>query len=373
MIIGVPKEVMDQEYRVGLTPGVCGLLVKRGHTVLLQSGAGAGAGHEDASFKRQGVKIAKSAAEVWERAGLVVKVKQPLPEEYPYFRAGLNLFCFFHLAAEADLARVLLKERVSSIAAETVQTADGALPVLSPMSEIAGKMTLQVGAYFLSKPGGGIGKLLPGVVGVSPAKVVVVGGGSVGTAAARMALGVGAEVTVLDRSHRRLVYLQENLHGNLVTMLSNEVALADALPVADVVVGAVLVPGAKTPSVVTREMVQTMHPGAVIIDVSIDQGGCIETARPTLHSDPTYVDEGVVHYCVINMPGAVPRTASQAYAAASYPYVAQIADTGLEQAAQDQAIALGLNTYQGVVTHPAVAGALGVEAVPPQQVLKRNE
>lgn len=370
MILGVPKEVMDQEYRVGLTPAVCGLLTRRGHQVLLQAGAGESAGYPDASYQQQGVEIVHRVSEVWERATLVVKVKQPLIEEYQYFRAGLGVYCFFHLAAEPELAKVLLKERVNTVAAETIQISDGALPVLSPMSEIAGKMTLQISAHLLSKPAGGIGKLLSGVVGVPPGKVVVVGGGSVGTAAARMALGVGAAVTVLDRSHRRLVYLQENLHGNLVTMLSNEVALAETLPQADVVIGAVLVPGAKAPSVVTRSMVKTMQPGAVIIDVSIDQGGCIETSRPTHHSNPTYVEEGVVHYSVVNMPGAVPRTASQAYAAASYPYVVQIAELGLERAAQDPAIALGLNTYQGKVTHPAVAAALGVEGAPPQVVLK---
>ena len=370
MIIGVPKEVMDQEYRVSMTPQVCGLLTQQGQEVLVQSGAGEGAGFFDALYRERGARLAPTAAEVWREAQLLVKVKQPLPEEYPYFRSDLTLYCFLHLAAEPELAKVLLQNRVSSIAAETIQTTDGALPVLSPMSEIAGKMTVQVGAHYLSKPAGGIGRLLSGVVGVPPAKVLVVGGGTVGTAAARMALGVGAEVTVLDRSHRRLVYLQEALHGNLVTMLANDVALTELVPETDVLVGAVLVPGARTPRVVTQSMVASMKPGSVIIDVSIDQGGCIETSRPTHHSTPTYVMHDVIHYCVVNMPGAVPQTSSRAYAASSYPYVAQLAAAGVERAVTDSAIALGLNTYQGHITYPEVAAALNEKVVPLEKLFR---
>jgi len=371
MIIGIPKETMDQEYRVGITPAVCGLLAKAGHRVLVERGAGEGSGHSDAAYEAQGGRVVPDAGHAWGDAQMVIKVKQPLPHEYQYFRPGLLLYCFLHLAAEPVLTDALLKERVETVAAETVQTSDGALPALAPMSEIAGKMTLQIGAHYLSKPAGGVGKLMSGVVGVPPAKVLVVGGGNVGAAAGRMALGVGAEVTVLDRSHRRLVYLQEALHGNLVTMLSNDAALADALPEADILIGAVLVPGARTPVVVTKSMIGLMKPGAVVIDVSIDQGGCIETSRPTHHSDPTYSVNGVTHYCVVNMPGAVPRTASQAYAFASYPYIADLAAQGIVDAAKhEQAIALGVNTYQGHITCPGVAEALEQPLAPLDTLFK---
>lgn len=365
MHIGVPTEVMQQEYRTGMTPAVAGLLVAQGHRVLVQRGAGEGAGYPDAAYAGRGCRIVPDAAAVWGEASLVVKVKQPLPQEYPHLRPGLQLYAFLHLAAEPELTRVLLERRVQAVAAETVQTPDGALPALAPMSEIAGKLTLQVGAHLLSKPGGGPGKLLSGVVGVAPAKVLVVGGGTAGTAAARMALGVGAEVTVLDRSHRRLVYLQESLHGNLVTMLSNELALADLLPQTDLLVGAVLVAGARTPVVVPRAMIGLMPPGSVAIDVSIDQGGCLETSRPTHHGDPVYAAEGVTHYCVVNMPGAVPRTASQAFSASSYPFVARLAAEGVAGAARsDPAVALGVNTFDGQLVYPAVAEAHGLPVAP---------
>ena len=258
---------------------------------------------------------------------------------------------------------------MSAVAAETVQATDGSLPALAPMSEIAGKMTLQVAAHYLSKYGGGVGKLLQSVVGVPPGRVLVVGGGTVGTAAARMALGVGAQVTVMDRSHRRLTYLEEAIGGHLVTMLSNEASLAEQLPQSDVVIGAVLVPGGRAPKVVSRELVATMQPGSVIIDVSIDQGGCLETSRPTHHSDPVYTEEGVIHYCVVNMPGIVPRTSRHAYSSASYPYVARIAAEGVAKAAADPAIAAGVNVYGGAVTYPAVASALGYPAATLSAVL----
>ncbi|MBI2885753.1 MAG: alanine dehydrogenase [Chloroflexi bacterium] len=370
MIVGVPKEIMDQEYRVSITPQVCGLLAQQGIQVLVQEGAGGGAGFADAQYQEQGARLAPTAAQVWSEAQMIVKVKQPLLPEYPYLRPGLLLYCFLHLAAEPELTGLLLERQVSAIAAETIQTPDGALPVLAPMSEIAGKMTVQVSAHYLSKPAGGVGRLLSGVVGVPPVKVLVVGGGTVGTAAARMALGLGAEVTVLDRSHRRLVYLQEALHGSLVTMLANDVALTELIPETDVLIGAVLVPGARTPQVVSRAMVARMKPGAVIIDVSIDQGGCIETSRPTHHSNPTYTVDGVIHYCVVNMPGAVPQTSSRAYAASSYPYVALLAAEGLERAVADQAIALGVNTHHGYITCPGVASALGQQLTPLGKLLR---
>jgi len=347
-----------------MTPQVCGLLVAQGHEVYVQSGAGAGSHYPDDAFAAQGATLVATATELWNAAEVVVKVKQPLPPEYPHLRPGLLLYCFLHLAAEPGLTETLLRANVTGIAAETIETVDGALPVLAPMSEIAGKMTLQVAAHLLSKPAGGIGRLLSGVVGVPPAKVLVLGGGTVGTAAARMALGVGAEVTVLDRSHRRLVYLQEALHGNLVTMLANEVALASLVPDTDVMVGAILVPGARTPALVPCSLISTMREGSVAIDVSIDQGGCFETSRPTHHSAPTYVVDGVIHYCVVNMPGAVPRTSSQAFAASSYPYIAQVAAQGLEGSLTDPAIAKGVNTYRGHVAYRAVAESLGLEYVP---------
>ncbi len=363
MNIGVPKETMDLEFRVSVTPAICGLLVKQGHRVLVQQRAGEGAGYPDAQYAAAGATIVASADDAW-AAELVVKVKQPLPPEYLYLRPELQLYTYLHLAAEPELTRLLVERGVSAVAAETVQAADGSLPALAPMSEIAGKMTLQVAAYYLSKYGGGIGKLLQSVVGVPPGHVVVVGGGTVGTAAARMALGVGASVTVMDRSHRRLTYLEEAIGGHLVTMLSNDASLAEMLPQADVVVGAVLVPGGRAPKVISRDLVKTMQPGSVVIDVSIDQGGCLETSRPTHHSDPVYIEEGVIHYCVVNMPGIVPRTASHAYASASYPYVAQISAVGVRKAATDPAIAAGVNVFGGQVTYPAVAAALGYPVAP---------
>lgn len=365
MIIGVPKEIKDNEYRVSMTPGGVESLVQAGHRVLVERGAGAGSGFTDDEYAAAGGVLEAEAARVWTQADMVVKVKEPLPREYPFLRPGLLLFTYLHLAAERELTEALVAQRVTAIAYETVQRGDGSLPLLTPMSQIAGRMAVQVAAHYLERTAGGRGKLLGGVPGVRPADVAIIGGGTVGTNAAQIALGMGAHVTVVESHADRLRYLSEILHGNLTTLSSNPRNIADAVVHADVVIGAVLKPGAKAPHLVTREMIHSMKPGSVVVDVAVDQGGCVATSRPTSHSDPIFLVNGVIHYCVPNMPGAVPRTSTYALSNVTLPYVLRLAECGFVRAVRsDPALALGVNTYQGHVTYQAVSEAFGMEYAP---------
>jgi len=362
MIIGIPKEIKDNEYRVSLTPGGTETLTQVGHQVLVQAGAGEGSGFPDEEYAEAGAEIVSDAAQTWTRAEMVMKVKEPLPQEFEFLRQDLLLYTYLHLAAEPEVTRQLLERRVTGIAYETVQLPNGSLPLLTPMSEVAGRMAVQVAAHYLEKMNGGRGKLLGGVPGVRPADVVIIGGGTVGINAAMMALGMGAHVTIIDINADRLRYLDEVLHGRLTTLSSNPRNVADSVRYADVVIGGVLLPGAKAPRLVTREMVKTMNPGSVIVDVAIDQGGCIETARPTSHSDPVFVVDGVIHYCVTNMPGAVPRTSTYALSNATLPYALKLANLGFVEAVKsDSALAKGVNTYAGHITCDGVAIAHEVE------------
>ncbi len=355
MIVGVPREVKDHEYRVSLTPAAVGDLVAHGHTVLIESHAGEGSGFFDSDYTAVGARIVPTAADAW-GAPLVVKVKEPTPAEYGFFRDGLALFTFLHLAADEQLTRELVAQGVRGIAYETVELADGHLPLLTPMSEIAGRLSIQAAATYLEKRLGGCGKLLGGVPGVLPAEVLILGGGIVGINAAQMALGLGASVTIVDRDIGRLRYLEHVLHGRLRTLVSTRATLAAAVASADVVIGAVLVKGARAPRLITRDMVAAMRPGSVIVDVAIDQGGCIETARVTTHSAPVYVDEGVVHYGVSNMPAAVPQTSTIALGNVTLPYTLKLANMGIEAAIEaDAALARGVNTWDGAVRYAAVA------------------
>ncbi|MGQ9682295.1 MAG: alanine dehydrogenase [Anaerolineae bacterium] len=370
MIIGIPKEVKDNEYRVALTPGGVESLAQAGHRVLVEQGAGVGSGFADEEYLRSGAVLLPQAAEVWGQADMVLKVKEPLCQEYEYLRAGLLLFTYLHLAATKELTQILLAQGVTAIGYETVQRADGSLPLLTPMSQIAGRMAVQVAARYLERPEGGRGKLLGGVPGVRPADMVVLGGGTVGTNAAQIALGMGAHVIVIDANVDRLRYLSEMLHGNLTTLSSNPRNVSDAVQHADAVIGAVLKPGAKAPHLVTRDMVASMTPGTVVIDVAVDQGGCVETSRPTTHSDPTFVVNGVIHYCVANMPGAVPRTSTYALSNVTLPYALKLAELGFERAvAADPSLALGVNTHRGQVTHQGVAGAFALPYCPLMSLL----
>lgn len=370
MIIGVPKEIKDNEYRVSLTPGGAHLLVAEGHRVLVQAGAGVGSGFPDAEYAQAGAVLVPTAGEAWS-VDMVMKVKEPRPAEYGFLRPGLILFTYLHLAADEEQTQALLKNKITGVAYETVQTADRALPLLTPMSEVAGRMAVQVGAHYLEKMNGGRGKLLGGVPGVAPCSVVIIGGGVVGTSAAKIALGMGAQVTIIDKDLNRLRYLSEVLHGNLSTIMSNPRNVATAAEYADLLVGAVLVPGAKAPRLVTREMVSHMKPGSVIVDVAVDQGGCVETCHVTTHSDPVFLVDGVIHYCVANMPGAVPRTSTYALSNATLPYAEKLARLGVVEAVKrDPALARGLNTYDGNLTYKAVADAFGLPYTPLESLLK---
>lgn len=356
MRIGIPREIKDNENRVALTPAGVAELFHHGHYPLVEQGAGEGSGFGNAEYRAVGAELLATHEEVFERAELIVKVKEPIAAEYPLLRAGQLLFTYLHLAADEPLTRALIDAGVTAIAYETVQLPDRSLPLLTPMSEVAGRMSIQVGAHNLEKTQGGRGQLLGGVPGVRPSTVVIIGGGVVGTNAAQMALGAGASVTILEKSAERMRHLDEVLRGNLITLMSNRQAVADA----DLVVGGVLIPGAKAPKIVTADMVRTMRPGAVVMDVAIDQGGYIETACPTSHSHPTYDINGVIHYCVTNMPGAVPRTSTFALSNVTLPYILQLADGGFVAAVgRDAALAKGVNVHDGRVTHPAVAAAFG--------------
>ncbi len=362
MKIGVPKEVKIHEYRVGLVPAGVRELVDAGHSVLVQSGAGAGIGFDDSTYSSAGAAIAQTAEDIFGSCELIVKVKEPQLTECQQLRKGQTLFTYLHLAADREQAQALLASGSTAIAYETVTAPDGSLPLLTPMSEVAGRMSVQVGANCLQKANGGFGVLLGGVPGVAPAKVVVLGGGVSGTHAVEMAVGLRADVTVVERSVKRLRELSAIFGNQLKTVYSTAHAIEELVREADLVIGAVLIAGAAAPKLVTRAMVKTMKPGAVLVDIAIDQGGCFETSRPTTHAEPTYMLDGVIHYCVTNMPGAVPRTSTFALTNATLPYVKSLADIGWNAAiSRDSGLARGLNVHAGQLTHEAVAAALGLD------------
>jgi alanine dehydrogenase len=365
MIIGVPKEIKEQEYRVALLPSGAYQLVKLGHEVLVERGAGSGAGYPDAEYEQAGAKLVDSHAAAFERAELVVKVKEPLASEFNLLRPGQILFTYLHLAANKVLTEALMKSGVTALAYETLEV-NRRLPLLEPMSEIAGRMSILVGGYFLAKHFGGSGVLLGGVPGVLPGKVVVLGGGAAGINAARMGQGLGADVTILEVDLERMRFLDITLH-TAHTLYSNESHLLELLPTVDLLIGAVLVPGAKAPKLIRRDMLRRMRPGSVLVDIAIDQGGCAETSRPTTHHDPVFVEEGVTHYCVANMPGAYARTATQALTNVTYRYIELLADHGLNEAAQKQsALVSAINVMKGEVTNKAVAEAHGLNSSVPE-------
>ncbi len=365
MIIGVPKEIKNRENRVAIVPGGVKMLVDAGHRVLVEKGAGHGAGIPDEKYLAAGALVIASAAEVWGQADMIMKVKEPVASEFAYLRPGLILYTYLHLAAAQELGHELVRRGVSAIAYETIQLANGSLPLLTPMSEVAGRMAVQVGAQCLQKHKGGKGLLLGGVPGVRRGRVAVLGGGVVGINSAKMAIGLGARVTILDVSAARLAYLDDIFGTDVDTMMSNPENIAQAVEESDLVVGAVLIAGAKAPRLVTRPMVRTMEPGSVIVDVAIDQGGCIETIRATTHDDPVFLDEQVLHYGVTNIPGDVPKTSTYALTNVTLRYAMELANKGLERALREStALHLGLNTYQGKVVHPAVAEALTLKYEP---------
>src|SRR5258706_5394558 len=371
MLIGVPKEVKSHEYRVGLVPGSVRELVHHGHKVVVETGAGVGIGFDDRIYETAGAEILTRAADVFAAAELIVKVKEPQPEEVRALREDQILFTYLHLAADRALAEALLRSGAVAIAYETVTDRAGGLPLLAPMSEGAGRMSVQVGAHCLEKEQGGMGILLGGVPGVAAAKVVILGGGVSGTNAARVAMGMEAYVSVIDRSLPRLYELDMQFGSQLHTLFSTVETIERQVAEADLVIGAVLVPGAAAPKLVSREMVKAMKPGSVVVDIAIDQGGCFETSRPTTHADPTYVVDDVVHYCVTNMPGAVPRTSTYALNNATLPFVLALANKGWKRAlADDEHLRNGLNVARGKITHPEVAAALSVPYSPPADLLK---
>ena len=365
MVIGVPKEIKDQEFRVALLPSAAYQLIKRGHRVVVEANAGAGSGYPDADYAQAGAEVAGSHEKVFAEAELIVKVKEPQASEIPLLRSGQMLFTYLHLAASKALTEGLLDSKVTGIAYETIEV-KGRLPLLEPMSEIAGSMSVIVGGYYLAKHNQGSGVLLGGVPGVLPGKVVVLGGGVSGINAARMATGLGADVTILEVDLERMRFLDITLH-TAHTLYSSEAHLMDVLPNVDLLIGAVLVPGAKAPKLIKREMLRRMRPGSVLVDIAIDQGGCAETSRPTTHTNPTFVEEGVIHYCVANMPAAYARTATQALTNVTYRYIEQLADYGLGEACQkNPALAGGVNVQEGKLTHRVVAEAHGLAYTPAQ-------
>lgn len=358
MIVGVPTEIKPQENRVAIVPAGVHALASRGHTVLVQAGAGLGSGLTDEELVESGAEISPDAEDLWSRADMIWKVKEPVAAEYPLMRPGQIIYAYLHLAPDRQQTQALMDAGVVAIAYETIERPDGSLPLLAPMSEVAGRLSVQAGARCLERFYGGRGVLLGGIPGVPPGRVVVIGGGSVGRNAAWMAVGLGAEVAVLDINLDRLRWFDDNFHGRIHTLYSSRLTIHEAVARADLVIGAVLVPGARAPSLVTRDDVAAMRPGAAIVDVAIDQGGCVETIRPTTHADPTFTVDEVVHYGVTNMPGAVPRTSTFGLHNATHPYAVMIADLGWEAAlAKDPALALGLNVCRGKITHAAVAAA----------------
>lgn len=363
MRIGTVRERKDGEYRVGLTPEGAFALRHDGHEVVFEQGAGEGSGHGDAAYVASGAKSLTTAGEVWAASDLVVKVKEPVPSEYAFLRPGCALFTYLHLAADRPLTERLLESNCTSLAYELVRKPDNSLPLLAPMSQVAGRMAAEIGAHLLKHPGPGRGKLLGGVAGVPPGKVVIIGSGTVATAAARVMMGLDARVVVMSRDLARLSYLQENFGGRIATRTSSPQSVAEEIAGADLAILSVLVPGAAAPKVLSREMVRSMGPGAVLVDVSIDQGGAAETSRPTTHSNPTYIEEGVIHYCVSNMPGAVPQTSTQALTSATLPYVESLATRGIEGALRaDPALAEALSTYKGELVRGPVAETFGLPA-----------
>lgn len=370
MIIGVPKEIKTNENRIALVPAGSDALVQAGHKVLIERGAGLGSGFEDEQYERTGAEIVDSAEEVWARAEMIMKVKEPIEPEWPLMREGQVIFTYLHFAASEALTRAVMDSGAIAIAYETVQLPTGELPLLTPMSEVAGRLSVQQGAKYLEKYFGGRGVLLGGVPGVEPAKVVIIGGGVVGTNAAKMAAGLGAQVVILDVSLNRLRYLADVMPKNVTPLYSNRYNLMTQLEQADLLIGAVLIPGKKAPSLVRRQDLKRMKPGAVIVDVAVDQGGCVETIRPTTHADPIYEVDGIVHYGVANMPGAVPRTSTLALTNATLPYALTLASKGWKEACRgDRALALGLNVVAGKVTYPGVAEAFGLPYTPIEEVL----
>jgi len=372
VIVGVPKEVKVREFRVGMVPAGVRSLTSAGHKVLVEAGAGLGSGVTDADYARVGAELVSHADEVWKRAEMVVKVKEPIAIEYGRMQEGQIVYTYFHLAGvDPELTRSLLKKRVTAVAYETLQLEDGSLPLLRPMSEVAGKMSIQVGAASLEKERGGKGILLGGVPGVRHGRVAILGGGGVGTCAAKIAVGMGADVTVLDINQNQLAYLDDVFLGRITPLASDSETIATAVREADLVVGGVLIPGGKAPKLVTAALIKEMRPGSVVVDVAVDQGGCIETCRPTTHDNPTYIVDGVVHYCVANMPGAVPITSTYALTNVTRPYGKRIADLGIVEAVhQDAALARAVNTFGGHVTYEAVARDLGHPYVPLSEAMR---
>lgn len=365
MIVGILKEIKSEENRVSMTPAGAEVMKMHGHTVLVEKNAGAGSGFEDIAYTHAGAEVIEEASEIYGRADMVMHVKEPLPSEYGLIREGQIVFTYLHLAAAEDLTHALIRSGSVGIAYETIQREDGSLPLLTPMSEVAGRMAIQQGAKYLEMSQGGQGVLLGGVPGVDPGTVVVIGGGGVGTNAARMACGLGAKVYLLDMNLDRLRHLSEIMPKNCFLLYASPATLRELVAKADVVVGAVLIPGAKTPKLITRDMLKTMKKGAVLVDVAIDQGGCFETSRPTTHTNPIYTIDGVVHYCVANMPGAVAKTSTLALTNATLPYAAEIADKGWKRAmCENREIKLGANVVKGKVTYKGVAEAFGLELTP---------
>ena len=365
MIIGIPKEIKNNENRVAMTPAGVQEMTRRGHKVYVQATAGVNSGFTDDAYKAVGAEILPTIEEVYATAEMIVKVKEPIAPEYKLVRAGQLLFTYFHFASSEPLTRAMIDSGAVCCAYETVERADRSLPLLTPMSEVAGRMATQEGCYFLEKPRGGKGVLLGGVPGVKPARVFVIGAGVVGTAAARMAAGLGADVTICDISLPRLTYLTDVMPRNVKTLMSSEYNIREELRHADLVIGSVLIPGAKAPKIVTRDMLQLMEPGTVLVDVAIDQGGCFETSRPTTHENPVYYVDGILHYCVANIPGAVPRTSTLALTNATLPYAIQLADKGWQRACRENPeLALGLNVVEGKVVYKPVAEAWGLDYEP---------
>jgi alanine dehydrogenase len=371
MIVGLPKEIKDNEYRVGLTPAGARALTDAGHRVLVEKSAGEGSGFEDGLYERAGATIIDSAEDVWAEGEMIVKVKEPIKPEYSRMREGQLLFTYLHLAPDNQLTGQLLERKVTGIAYETITDRRGGLPLLTPMSEVAGRMAIQVGSHYLEKMSGGRGILLGGVPGVPAARVVIIGGGVVGTNAAKIAVGMGAHVTIIDNNLDRLRELDDIFLSKISTLASSAYMIHDAISQADLIVGAVLVPGAAAPKLVTRAMLKDVPNGAVIVDVAVDQGGCIETTHPTTHSNPTFYVEGVLHYCVANMPGAVPRTSTFALTNATLPYALKLANHGfLEAIKSDMGLKAGVNTYAGLLTYEAVAAAQGREYAPLEDLIE---
>ena len=370
MIIGVPKEIKAEENRVAITSTGVSAFISHGHQVIVEKGAGLGSGILDRAYEAAGASLVESAREIWERSDLIMKVKEAEQEELAFLRPGLILYAYLHLAANEKLTRDLTKKKVTSIAYETIQLEEGSLPLLTPMSEIAGRLSLQVGAWCLQAENGGRGLLLGGASGVRPGKVVILGAGIAGSNACHVAAGMGAYVSILDVNPSKLRYIHDILGGRITTLMSNRANLEEEVVDADLVVGGVLIPGAKTPKLITRSLVRMMKPGAAIVDISIDQGGCGETSRPTTHTQPIYVEEEVVHYCVTNMPAIVPYTSTYALTNATLAYGLEIADKGVVKSIKENpALAKGLNTYQGKITHEGVANAFGLRSTPVEEVI----